>query len=448
MRQTPVCAIDNGRSYRADEAPAPVLYLDNSSTFGGAINSLLYMLKELDRQRYRPILVSGQQAEFVHEQAADVEYHEFEPKQPWRHDHIYTRIQAFPLFRWRPAARLLSWCRYAFWMLFITLPEALRYYRIGRRHRVALVHLNNCIESQFAGMLAARLLRVPCVAHSRGFQPVDRVVAASAKLVHHHIAISSAIRDNLRELNIAADRISVIFDGVDLSAFDAHAPSARREAFGIPADAKVFGIFGRIVDWKGIREFVLAAARVFEAEPSARAMIVGDRSDGEEAYYNAIIGLIAERGLEDRIILTGYRADVPALMRLMDVVVHASTEPEPFGMVLIEAMATGKPVVATRAGGPLDIVIDGETGLLVEPKATEPMADAILRLLRDPEFAAALGRAGRVRAAEVFSNRRYAREVEAVYDRVLSDSAGRATRAAASPRRRRGAPTEPATTGR
>ncbi|MGI6388553.1 MAG: glycosyltransferase [Desulfomonilia bacterium] len=105
-----------------------------------------------------------------------------------------------------------------------------------------------------------------------------------------------------------------------------------------------------------MKEFILAAAKVIEANPNARAFVVGSPSDGGEEYYNEVVELTKSLGIEGHVFFTGYRKDVPALMKLMDVIVHSSITPEPFGMVVIEGMAMGKPVVATRGGGPIDIV--------------------------------------------------------------------------------------------
>lgn len=398
-----------------------ILYLDNTHTFGGAIESLIYLLGEVDQRRYSPVLVTGQPTEHLFDQLQDVRYQHIDLKLSWTHHRKYDRLRSLRVFRPRAMARSLALLRHLYWWLFVTAPEAVRYWRIGRRHRVRLVHLNNNVESQLPGILAAKLLGVPCVAHSRSFQPVDWIVRAHARMVDYHIAVSSAIRDNLLELGVPPERISVVFDGIDVERFGGCGVGRERmlRELNLRADAKVFGIFGRIVEWKGIREFVLAAATVVEADPDAHALIVGDVSDGSDAYYNDIVRLIADRGLDDRILLTGYRADVAPWMDLMDVVVHASTEPEPFGMVLIEAMAVGKPVVATRDGGPLDIVVDGATGLLVERKDPEALAEAILRLLADPRRAAAMGRAGKARVAAHFSNAHTAAQVQDVYERAL-----------------------------
>jgi glycosyltransferase involved in cell wall biosynthesis len=113
-------------------------------------------------------------------------------------------------------------------------------------------------------------------------------------------------------------------------------------------------------------------------------------------------------------------------MDAMDVVIHASTRPEPFGRVLLEAMAASRPVVAPREGGPLEIVLDGETGLLVPPRDSHAIAAALVSLLHDPARRTAMARAARARAAAVFDIHQHARAVEAVLDDVLARAGGTA----------------------
>jgi glycosyltransferase involved in cell wall biosynthesis len=270
--------------------------------------------------------------------------------------------------------------------------------------------------SQLAGILAAKFLKVPCVAHLRDFEEVDKVTKLYAKLINSHIAISEAIKDNLSRLAVQEDKIVIIHDAIDINDFDKNISCEYlRKEFNLEEQEKLFGIFGRVIPWKGIKEFVRAAALVFQSLPKAKGLIVGDFSDGDKTYVDEVRELITHYGLDNHIILTGYRKDVPAIMQLMDVIVHASIKPEPFGMVLIEGMAMGKPIVATKMGGPLDIVIDGQTGFLVEPGDIKNMANAVLRILAEKPLAETMGRDGHDRVTALFTKERYARQVEKVY---------------------------------
>ena len=197
-------------------------------------------------------------------------------------------------------------------------------------------------------------MRVPCVAHLRDFSSVNFLTKFYAKLIDHHIAISNAIKINLLELGIPEERITLIWDAIDLDDFNLDISNSHlRDEFNINSEEKSFGLFGRIVDWKGVKEFVRASAIVLPQYPNSRAFVVRGSSDANIEYFEEVKKLSIQLGVHDKISFTGYRRDVPEMMSLMDVVVHSSITPEPFGMVLVEGMAVGKPIVATKSGGPL-----------------------------------------------------------------------------------------------
>ena len=123
--------------------------------------------------------------------------------------------------------------------------------------------------------------------------------------------------------------------------------------------------------------------------------------------------------IEDKIIFTGFRRDVSILILALDVVVHASSTPEPFGLVVIEGMAAGKPIVATAAGGILDIVEDGVNGLLVPPKDAKALSRAILQIMSNPDRAKQMGVAARRRVAEKFTVQHQVKAVQELYDTIL-----------------------------
>lgn len=394
-----------------------ILYLDNTFTFGGAINSLCYLIRALDKEKYEPVLVTGQPVEYLEANFAGTIWYHYVPKLPWINNRVYKKIASLPPFRISVLSKSLNLARFFYWMLFVTLPEACRYYRLGKRHHVKLIHLNNIVGSQFAGIIAAKILRVPCVAHLRDFEEIHPITRFYARLVDYHVAISGAIKENLLGLGVPEEKISVVHDALDLEEFNTSvACEYLFEEFRVNPEQPRYGIFGRVVDWKGIREFLLAACTIDDQVPEALGFVIGGPSDGDEAFYREMLALAESLGLRDKVVFTGYRKDIPALMKFMDVVVHASNSPEPFGMVVIEGMAMGKPVVATRAGGPLDIVEDGKTGFLVPVGDAEPLAGAVISLLREPGLSDEMGRAGRERVERMFDNKLYAEKVQAIYE--------------------------------
>jgi len=182
---------------------------------------------------------------------------------------------------------------------------------------------------------------------------------------------------------------------------------------------------GRLTPWKGQDDFLRAAAIVAERHPEARFLVVGDCVSSEaerasDAAYRDDLHALADRlGIAHLVRFTGYRDDVPAVMNALDVFVLPSHF-EPFGIVVLEAMAAARPIVATAAGGVPDIVDDGREALLVPPQAPEALAEAVARLLDDPALADRLGRAAEERVRDEFPIWRHAARVREHYEQLAA----------------------------
>jgi len=206
-----------------------------------------------------------------------------------------------------------------------------------------------------------------------------------------------------------------------LSDFDCRRPpTLSRSAFDLDATTPCFGIVGLLLAWKGQDVFLKAARRVLDRFPDARAFIVGGPPAGSESYEAELKALARELGIADRVIFTGFRVDVPEILRLLDVVVHASTSPEPFGRVIVEAMAMRRPVVASCAGGPLEIIEDSRNGFLVPPGDDAGLASRVIALLEDPELAAQMSETAYEDVVSRFSAERHARKVQQIYETALN----------------------------
>jgi glycosyltransferase involved in cell wall biosynthesis len=194
-------------------------------------------------------------------------------------------------------------------------------------------------------------------------------------------------------------KVTVVHDGVSPEAFDkvdAATVAELRAGFG---SAPVVGLFGRLSHWKGQHILLEALASL----PGVHAILVGDALFGEDAYAEALKERVSQADLAGRVHFLGFRDDVPALMKSVDIVVHTSTAPEPFGLVIVEGMLAQKPVIATRAGGAIEIIADVQQGILIEPGSVTELKSAIESLLADPDRASRLALAGRRRAELVFS---------------------------------------------
>lgn len=201
----------------------------------------------------------------------------------------------------------------------------------------------------------------------------------------------------------------LVYPGVALDRFEPSilpTPAAAREKLGLPMHGPLIGIVGRLQRWKGIHVLIQAMPKVLQKYPDAHCVVVGGKHDLEADYEDLVKKQITDLGLNQQVIMAGLQRNVPEWVQAMDVFVHASDN-EPFGIVIIEAMALGKPVIAGNAGGPPEIITDSVNGLLTPYGDADALAIAILRYLDDQEFAQNAATAARLRALE-FSTQHYA----------------------------------------
>ncbi len=182
-------------------------------------------------------------------------------------------------------------------------------------------------------------------------------------------------------------------------------------------DALRIGMVGRLAPWKGQHVFLDAFAEAFRKGPE-RSVIVGAPLFGEDAYQARLRRSVEVLGLDGRVVFTGFSEDVWSVLADLDVLVHASVIPEPFGQVIVEAMAAGLPIIATNAGGPAEIIRDGVDGLLYPPGDSAALAARLRTLAGDAALRARLGAAAR-ETARSFTPDTAAAGVMEVYDRVL-----------------------------
>lgn len=277
--------------------------------------------------------------------------------------------------------------------------------RVAAEARTCDVLYANSQKSLVIAALAARRTGRPLVWHLRDLLTPEHVSGlnrrtavalanTSAKLV---IGNSAATAAAFVAAGGRRSLAAVVHNGIDPRPFDDAVADSGGAA--VPPGAPVVGVFGRLAPWKGQHVLLDALPRL----PGVHALVVGDALFGEEAYAERLRARARELGVAARTHFLGFRGDVPALMKACDVVVHTSTSPEPFGRVLVEAMLAGRPVVASAAGGALEVVEDGVSGLLAPPGSSVALAAVVERLLGDPCLRRRLRRAGRQRALERFA---------------------------------------------
>lgn len=296
---------------------------------------------------------------------------------------------------------------------------------LAGRARSADVVYANTQKALAVGALAAWVARKPLIWHLRDmlnaehFSPTMRRLAVG--LANRKAAVVIANSQATGEAFVAAggraDLLRVVYNGIDAAPFVADAQSQirdlRRELGG--EGKTLVGVFGRLAPWKGQHVLLEALAQC----PDCVGVIVGDALFGETVYARELRALAEREALQGRVRFLGFRSDVSVLMRAMDIVVHTSTSPEPFGRVIVEGMLAGRPVIASAAGGALEIIEDGRSGLLYPPGDAQALAAALNRMVGDPEAAQALGRTGQTIAKERFSLEALIQGVDEVVTAVL-----------------------------
>ena len=305
-------------------------------------------------------------------------------------------------------------------MLAAGAPAVFRLAAILRRERADIVHTNGA-KAHLLGGLAGRLAGCHVVWHVRDFPPRNSAGQLFGYALRCFpdavIANSSAVADSLRALG--ASRVVVAANPVDLDHLSPQmtAGDARR-LLGLRTDVPTVGLVAHLTPWKGHEDFLRIARRVLDAVPAAQFVIAGGaiyETDGHNGYLQRLKAAADALGLADRVTFLGNRADIATVFAAMDVLVHCPTAPEPFGRVLAEAMAAGRPVVAARCGGIPEVVADGSTGFLIEPGDIAGFTDRVTRLLEDAALRRVMGEAGRQRAGQQFRADDHAARVHEIY---------------------------------
>jgi glycosyltransferase involved in cell wall biosynthesis len=297
------------------------------------------------------------------------------------------------------------------------LGAAFRLARLLKRLKPDIVHAHDPHGVAMAGIalsMSTDAVKPPLVASRR----VDFHLRSSAmsrwkyRQVDCFICASEAIRQLLISDGVPEAKTVTVHEGIDLGRADAAPPARLHEELWLPHQAPIIGNVAALVPHKGHRHLIEAAALVVRQEPDARFVIAG-----EGDLRPALERQIKDHHLEKHVLLAGFRPDILSIHKAFDLFVMASIT-EGLGTSLLDAMACGKAVVATSAGGIPEVVVDGETGLLVPPRDHEAMARAIVMLLKDPDRRQRMGDAGLARARQRFSAERMVQETLRIYQRV------------------------------
>ena len=392
--------------------PFTVAYLDHTAKLSGGEIALLRLLESLDPARVTPLVVLAEDGPLRERlEAVGIECQVAllgEKVKDVRKEALGAGILA----KLGLVAEFLGY--------------SVRLAKLLRARRVQVVHTNS-LKADIYGGLAASLARIPLVWHVRdhidpGYLPgpVVKVFRALARRWPRYVvAISQSTLDRLFPApgpSVPTARRGIVHDGLAASELGDSPESVERKPWSSPVRV---GIVGRLTPWKGQHIFLEAARQTLASGADVEFFLAGSAMFGEDDYEAALKKQVADAGVGEKVKFLGFVDDVPGLLDTLDILVHASTTPEPFGQVVIEGMAEGLPVIATDGGGVKEIVVDGESGLLVPMGDAAALAAALQALLADPEAARKLGRAGYLRVRRHFTAAQTARKIERVYADIL-----------------------------
>lgn len=325
----------------------------------------------------------------------------------------------FPLVRLRQTLNPLVHLQFLvrFW------PNVQKLRAIIREHNIQIVHTNSLRHLQ--GAIAARLERVALVWHLNDTSTPLPLRWMILPLVRRWadvipVAAGSLTRHYFPQTRSVQDRLHILYPPVDPHRFDdADARKSLRSELAIPLNCPLICTIGSLNPGKGIEFLLEAAPAIRRMYPDARFIAVGGMGGNRPKYRERLLKRRSELRLDEVFLFIGHRADVPRILLASDLYVHPS-ESEACPMAVLEACACGRPVVATRVGGTPELIVDNETGILIDPGSPRQIEEAVLRLLSNPDRARRMGTAGARRVRQAFSLQRCVEEHIQIYHAALA----------------------------
>ncbi len=385
-----------------------VLYITPSADLYGSDVCLLEMVKRLDKERFSPYVVL-----------------------PYKGD-LYTELSKLKGTRIEIMDLAVMRIKYAHplrffifvWRFFLS---SLRLYQLVKKNRIDIVHSNSSMLQ--VGGIAAFFAGKPHIWHVREITLRPKILnvflsIVLSKLSTKILCITKAVQDSFISLDGFKTKAGVLHDCLDLIPYPKITDSrVLKKELGIENGFRVVGTVGRINFTKGHKVLLKAAEGVLQSFPRTIFLIVGgaDERFGHHPVLEELKSLAKRLKIERNVIFTGFRKDVWEIISLLDIFVLPAVKPEGLGLSLVQAMALGKPVVATAQGGPLEIIDDHKTGILIPPNNSTILANVLVDLLKDSEKREVIGKAGQRVTSQRFDFEKswYMRKLEGLYYQVL-----------------------------
>ncbi|WP_143461867.1 glycosyltransferase family 4 protein [Levilactobacillus enshiensis] len=378
-----------------------ILFLHAGAELYGADRILLNLVSTLNPQKFKPIVVLPTEGPLVAE---------------LRKQHVAVHVIAYPILR-----RKYFNVRGLFHYLKQYRRSCRQIVELVKQEDVAIIHANTLAVLE--GITLKRRLRAKLVWHVHEIITRPRVVFLATaflagRFADQIMAVSKEVQTHLVSSKLVAPRkVRVVYNGVDTEKFKPMPVAASLKAeFQLTDDDIVIGMIGRINAWKGQMVLLRAMLPLLLANPRLKLIFIGSVFAGEEQRQRDLAAAIAHSQVADQIRLKAFRDDLPQVYQLFDVFVLPSTNPDPLPTVVLEAMATGKPVVGFRHGGVIEMVRDGLNGLLATPVDEDDLRRCIQELVANEGLRTKMGAASRVRAVQQYSPQKFSRAFEDIYN--------------------------------
>jgi len=379
-----------------------ILFINSTPEHGGANIQLIEIVKRLDLEEYRPIFVNPPQ-----NVVREAEFGQFNSP-------VITMRLGVIKRSYNPLKAIN--------FLLETVWGVIKLSGLIKRENIQLVHVNTA--PVISGALAAKLAGVPVIWHIHEvFTPkaiklfLCPVILALSNQV---VAISETVRAQFPIKS--RSQIQVVYDGIDLEKLKPKTEEEQnktRKYFNVPRNVPLIGMVGRFVPWKGQECFIKACAQVALDFPEAHFILAGQTFSELEQYTKKLEILVGKLNLGNRLQFSYWCEDSAELISTLDLFVHASVRPEPFGLVVIEAMALGKPTIGTIGG--VREIITKDVGITVPANNPLAMSNAIKHILNNKKLAKSMGKKGRPRVARFFNSEFTAKNFTAIYQILLNN---------------------------
>ncbi len=382
-----------------------ILYT-NMPTGGGSTIALYELVKGIDILKYEPIILFFQKNKYLE-----------------NFNQLGIKTLSLDISEAERQSRQKSSLGKIYQLLFVDIPLGIQLSKILKKEKIDLVHLNTGFDRPV--MIAASISQLPKIFHFRNFNkripfitkrlttPFDAALYTTNAIANCYISIGSPL--------IKSD---IVYEPIDIKKFSKnYNTTSIKKEFSVKKNDYLISNIGRITPWKGQHYFLQAIEDIVKQYSNIKVLLVGEAGSTkkDKEYLKLLQNMAKKPSLNNHVFLTGNRNDIAEIMSASDIVVHSASEPEPFGLVLAEAMATGTALIATKAGGPLEIIKDGITGLLIPMKSASSIRDAIQKLLESDELRKTISTNAYKDVAERFSIAQHVKKVQTMYADILEN---------------------------